>query len=93
MGDNETKVTLKMGAIAAFTSAFIIFILSALWAHQTDITMLKANQLHVMATLVKVEMIPAELARINEQLRMMGQVQVYHKGISENNLKLLKSAK
>ena len=90
---DETKITLKMGAIAAFTSAFIIFILSALWTHQTDITMLKANQLHVMATLVKVEMIPAELARINEQLRMMGQVQVYHKGKSENNLKLLKREK
>ena len=43
-----------------------------------------------MNTLVKVEMIPAELARINEQLRMMGQVQIVHKDVSERNLKLLK---
>ena len=90
MADQETKLTLKVGVIASFVAAFVVFILQALWGHQTDITTLKANQVHVMDTLVKVEMIPAELSRINEQLRMMSQFQIGHKDVSERNLKLLK---
>ena len=93
MATEENRLILRAGVVASFVAAFIIFILSALWSHQTDITTLKANQIHVMATLVKVEMIPAELARITEQLRMMGQTQAYHKSVSEANLKMLKSEK
>ena len=86
----ETKLTLKIGIIASFVAAFVIFILQALWVHQTDITTLKANQAHVMISIAKLESIPSELARMNEQLRMMTQVQIIHKGVSETNLKILK---
>jgi hypothetical protein len=87
---DETKLTIKVGLLASFVAAFVIFILQALWGHQTEITTIKTNQLHVMNTMVKMETIPAELARINEQMRMMTQVQIIHKGVSETNLKILK---
>jgi energy-converting hydrogenase Eha subunit B len=91
VSESESKLTLKVGVIASFVAALVIFILSTLQGHQNDIATLKANQAHVMVTLTKMETIPAELAKMTEQIRMMTQVQIVHKGISETNLRILKA--
>ena len=90
MAPEETKLTLKVGVIASFVAAFVVFILSCLWGHQIDITTLKAEQVHNKEALIKLEMIPTELARINEQLRSLATTQIVHRNVSETNLKMLK---
>jgi hypothetical protein len=87
----ETKFTLKIGLVASFVSALLIFVLSALWAHQTDITTLRTNQTHVLETLNKLDTVPTQLAGINAQLFYISQAQKDHKMVSETNMKMLKN--
>ncbi len=70
---DETKITLKMGVIASLVASFVIFFLTALWSHQTDITILKSNQMHMVQTLQDLKSVPTTLATIQAQLIFMNQ--------------------
>ena len=71
MGTIEAdKITLKVGIIASFISAFVLFIMTALWSHETAITRLDTNQQAVMKHLVGYESVPAQLARIQTLLEI-----------------------
>ena len=58
----ETKLTLKVGVITSFVAALVMFILTALWGHQTDISILKTNQLMVLKTIDGLQIVPGDLA-------------------------------
>ena len=58
----ETKLTLKVGVITSFVAALVMFILTALWGHQTDISILKTNQLMVLKTIDSLQTVPGDLA-------------------------------
>jgi len=64
---DETKITLKMGVIASFIGALVMFVMGCLYSHQTDITILKTNYLHVTAQLDKIEQTVTEIR--NDQRR------------------------
>ena len=64
------KITLKVGIIASFVSAFVLFIMTALWSHESAITRLDTNQQAVMKHMVGYETIPAQLARIQTLLEI-----------------------
>lgn len=65
---DETKITLKMGIIASIVASVLIFILTSLWVHQTDITLLKTNQGHVLSTLQELKAMPSQMAVLNAQI-------------------------
>ena len=62
---DETRITLKIGVICSLIGGILVFFLSALWGHQSDITLLKTNQVAVMKTLEKMDTVPAELAKLS----------------------------
>ena len=64
---DETKITLKMGAIASFVGALVMFVMGCLYSHQTDITILKTNYIHVTSKLDKIEQTVVEIR--NDQIR------------------------
>jgi len=64
---DETKITLKMGAIASCIGALVMFVMGCLYSHQTDITILKTNYLHVTSKLDKIEQTVTEIR--NDQIR------------------------
>ena len=64
---DETKITLKMGVIASFIGALVMFVMGCLYSHQTDITILKTNYLHVTSKLDKIEQTVVEIR--NDQIR------------------------
>lgn len=71
MSAEETKFTLKIGVIVSIVSALVIFVLTNLWLHQTDITILKTNQAMVLQTLGELKIVPSKLAEINVMLNNM----------------------
>lgn len=64
---DETKITLKMGAIASLVGGLVMFIMGCLYSHQTDITVLKTNYLHVTSKLDRIEITVNEIRQ--DQLR------------------------
>jgi hypothetical protein len=80
----ETKITLWAGVIISLLSSLIVFVLSVLWLHQTDITQLRTNQLHVLATLTKIDNIPSELAKMNVQLQYLAKTLDDHQRFTLN---------
>ena len=64
---DETKITLKMGAIASCIGALVMFVMGCLYSHQTDITILKTNYIHVTSKLDKIEQTVIEIR--NDQIR------------------------
>jgi uncharacterized membrane protein len=90
----ETKVTLKVGVIAAGVATFLIFMLNTIWGHETRITTLSTNQASVMLRMEKVECaidkIPQELAAINTHLFYLTERQKVHSKVSKENNILLK---
>jgi hypothetical protein len=98
MSADETKVTLKVGIIAAGVAALVMFMLNVLWVHNGDINILKTNQVAVMKNLDKVDSamckIDEKLASIDVRLAFMGGKQETHARISkDNNLILKKNGK
>jgi hypothetical protein len=91
----ETKFTLKIGVIASFIAALVVFMLSCLWQHNGDISRLQTNQTMVMKNMEKmdaaVDQIPARLASIDAQLYYLGAKQAVHSKVSRDNNKLLRS--
>ena len=65
---DETKITLKMGAIASCIGALVMFVMGCLYSHQTDITVLKTNYLHVTSKLDRIENTVVEIR--NDQIRI-----------------------
>ncbi len=63
----ETKITLKLGIIASLVGGLVMFIMTCLWNHQTDITILKADYKHVFKKLDTIENTVMEIR--NDQLR------------------------
>jgi hypothetical protein len=91
MSPEESKFTLKIGVIASFIAALVVFILSTLWGHNTAISRLDTNQAAVMKTLEKMDTIPEKLASIDMQLIYISKAQGLHSQISVDNNKLLKN--
>jgi hypothetical protein len=94
MSADETKVTLKVGIIAAGVAALVMFMLNVLWVHNGDINILKTNQIAVMKNLDKVDSamckIDEKLASIDVRLAFMGGKQETHARISKDNNAILK---
>jgi hypothetical protein len=94
MSADETKVTLKVGIIAAGVAALVMFMLNVLWVHNGDINILKTNQIAVMKNLDKVDSamckIDEKLASIDVRLAFMGGKQETHARISKDNNTILK---
>jgi hypothetical protein len=69
---SETKITMKVGLIAAGVSALIIFILNTLWVHSGDIVTLKTNQVTNIQNVAKMEItmekVQIELSAMNANL-------------------------
>jgi hypothetical protein len=91
----ETKFTLKIGIIASFVAALVVFMLSCLWDHNAKISGLHTNQIAVMKNLEKmdaaVDKIPERLASIDAQLLYIGKAQGLHSRVSIDNNKILRS--
>jgi len=64
----ETHMTLKVGVIASFVAALVMFMLTALWGHQTDISILKTNQLMVLKTIDILQTVPGDLAYLKTMM-------------------------
>jgi hypothetical protein len=94
MSSDESKVTLKVGVIAAGVATFMIFLMNTLWGHETKIATLHTNQTAVMLRMEKVECaidkIPQELAAINTHLYYLTERQKVHSKVSKENNVLLK---
>lgn len=58
---DETKFTIKVGAIIGLVSSLIIFIMTCLWNHQTKITVLEADYKHVYKKLDTIENLVFEI--------------------------------
>ena len=93
----ESKVTLKVGLIAAGAAALIMFMLNILWVHNGQINVLQTNQIVVMKNLDKVdaamEKIDTKLSAIDLKLAYMGGKQEIHSKVSKDNNLLLKKDK
>jgi hypothetical protein len=91
---DETKFTLKISIVASFISAIVVFILTVLWVHNTDISKLQTNQMVVMKNVEKMDLaidkIPERLASIDIQLLYISQAQNIHSKVSTDNNKMLK---
>lgn len=71
MEKESVKITLTQGIIGSVITSIIVFVLSAIWMHQVDLTLLKANQVNVMATILKLDTVPADIAVIKVKLEAM----------------------
>lgn len=71
MEKEPVKITLTQGIIGSVITSIIVFVLSAIWMHQVDLTLLKANQVNVMATILKLDTVPADIAVIKVKLEAM----------------------
>jgi glutamate synthase domain-containing protein 1 len=91
----ETKFTLKIGVIASFIAALVVFMLSCLWQHNGDISRLQTNQITVMRNQEKmdaaVDKIPERLASIEANVAQLVRTQVVHSKVSYDNNKMLRS--
>ena len=91
MGIDESKI--KTVVIASVVSALLVFVLSTLWLHQTEITTLRTNQQHVLGSIAKLDSVPSQLIRINTQLEFLRELQVSNKELLTQNAKMLKGGK
>ena len=66
----ETKITLKMGCIAAGIAALIVMVMGCLWNYHGRLTMLETNYSHVASTLTKMDNTLDEIR--NDQIRLRG---------------------
>jgi hypothetical protein len=58
------KITLKATVLASIISGIMLFVMTTLWVHQTDITILKTTQLSIQKSVDSYDKIPEQLARI-----------------------------
>jgi hypothetical protein len=74
MNGETTKITLTQGIAGSIITSIVVFILSMVWLHQTDITLLKTNQVNVMATILKLDTVPSELAVMKVKLESLSEM-------------------
>ena len=67
---DETKITLKMGVIAAGIASLIVMICGAIMNHHGRLAVIETNYTHVATTLSKIDMTVDEIRR--DQLRLKG---------------------
>lgn len=79
---SETKITLKAGLLITLICSIIVFVLSTLWMHQTDITLLKANQVNVMRTLESLRDMPTTMSRLVEKVENLNETLKEHRNDS-----------
>jgi glucosamine 6-phosphate synthetase-like amidotransferase/phosphosugar isomerase protein len=70
----HATITLTQGVIGSLITSIIVFVLSAIWMHQVDITLLKTNQVHVMATILKLDTVPADIAVMKVKLEALSEM-------------------
>ena len=63
----ETKITVKVGLIAAATASLVVFILGMLFAHQGDISILKVEKAHMVSRIEEIHTLSVEIR--NDQRR------------------------
>ena len=71
MANESVKITLTQGIVGSVITTIVVFILTTIWMHQVDITLLKTNQVHVMATILKLDTVPADIAVMKVKLEAM----------------------
>ena len=74
MNGETTKITLTQGVVGSIITSIIVFILSMVWLHQTDITLLKTNQVNVMATILKLDTVPSDIAVMKVKLEALSEL-------------------
>lgn len=67
---DETKITLKMGVIAAGIASLIVMVMTCLWNYHGRLTVLETNYSHVASTLTKMDGTLDEIR--NDQIRLKG---------------------
>ena len=67
---DETKITLKMGVIAAGIASLIVMVMGCLWNYHGRLTILETNYSHVASTLTKIDNTVDEIR--NDQIRLKG---------------------
>ena len=67
---DETKITLKMGVIAAGIASLIVMVMGCLWNYHGRLTVLETNYSHVASTLTKMDNTLDEIR--NDQIRVKG---------------------
>jgi hypothetical protein len=101
----ESKLTIRIGVLMSCVASLIVFILGALWVHNTEISRLHTNQTAVMknaevvaGALVKadekldrtIERIYDRMAAIDDKLAFMTGTQMKHRKVSEDNQRMLR---
>jgi hypothetical protein len=64
----ETRVTLKMGCIAAGIASLIVMVMGCLWNYHGRLTILETNYSHVASTLAKIDTTVDEIR--SDQIRL-----------------------
>lgn len=59
--DEDTKITLKAGVLISLITSLAVFLFTVVWMHQTDITLLKTNQNHILKVIDDLKTVPAAL--------------------------------
>ena len=67
---DETKITLKMGVIAAGIASLVVIVMTCLWNYHGRLTVLETNYSHVATTLMKMDSTLDEIR--NDQIRLRG---------------------
>jgi hypothetical protein len=67
---DETKITLKMGVIAAGIASLVVIVMTCLWNYHGRLTVLETNYSHVATTLTKIDTTVDEIR--NDQIRLKG---------------------
>lgn len=75
---DESKVTLKMGGIAAGIASLIVMVMGCLWNYHGRLTVLETNYNHVAATLQRIDSTVAEIR--DDQIKRAGYYEQARKG-------------
>uniref|UniRef100_A0A6H1Z6V3 Uncharacterized protein n=1 Tax=viral metagenome TaxID=1070528 RepID=A0A6H1Z6V3_9ZZZZ len=87
MNTEETKFTLKIGVVVSIVSALVIFVLTNLWIHQTDITVLKTNQGIILQAVHELKGVPVKLMEISTDLKNLDKSLDDHRAAYQTVLK------
>lgn len=75
---DETKITLKMGVIAAGIASLIVMVMGCLWNYHGRLTVLETNYNHVAMTLQRIDNTVIEIR--DDQIKRAGFYEQARKG-------------
>jgi hypothetical protein len=75
---DETKITLKMGVIAAGIASLIVMVMGCLWNYHGRLTILETNYNHVAMTLQRIDNTVIEIR--DDQIKRAGYYEQARKG-------------